>query len=432
MNAPFRPGPRDSFHAYICDDHNLETLRAIVSELGWPIDKVYKGGLRQATQSLAVTPSPNVLFVDISECGDPLTDINALAEVCEPGTVVLVAGQMNDVRLYRDLLASGIHDYLLKPFAPDQLRDALGAAQAVFHTPRDAAASTRPHHVFTVIGVRGGTGASMVASSLAWSSASQKVPTALLDLDVHFGTGALAMDLEPGRGLIDAVENPGRIDGLFIERAIVRANEHLAILSAEAPISQPIFTDGTAFHMLHEELRASFERTVVDMPRSVLLQHPHLVQSARVTILVTELTLAGARDTIRLLGWLRTNAPQTAVMVVANKVQPTVLEITRKDFEQSIERPVDALLPYDAKMACQAAKLGRTVPDAGKGSKLAQGIKDLLASMEVLTDDDEVMEPASGSRSKTPADSSLVKRLLGGLTVKVKAPGKSASTSEPA
>jgi len=43
------------------------------------------------------------------------------------------------------------------------------------------------------------------------------------DLDVHFGTGALALDLEPGRGLTDAIENPSRIDGLFIERAMILA-----------------------------------------------------------------------------------------------------------------------------------------------------------------------------------------------------------------
>ena len=32
------------------------------------------------------------------------------------GTIVIAAGHVNDVRLYRDLLSSGIHDYLLKPF----------------------------------------------------------------------------------------------------------------------------------------------------------------------------------------------------------------------------------------------------------------------------------------------------------------------------
>src|SRR3546814_4425886 len=94
-----------------------------------------------------------------------------------------------------------------------QLRDALAQAQAVFFAPRDAGPE-RPHMTAAVIGTRGGVGASSIATSLAWLlSDKQKRPTALLDLDVHFGTNALAMDLEPGRGLTDATENPSRIDG---------------------------------------------------------------------------------------------------------------------------------------------------------------------------------------------------------------------------
>src|SRR5690606_18951041 len=140
--------------------------------------------------------------------------------------------------------------------------------------------------------------------------ARDKRSTAVLDLDVHFGTGALSLDLEPGRGLTDAVENPSRIDGLFIERAMVRANENLAILSAEAPINQPLLTDGSAYYQLEEELRAAFEATFVDLPRNILVQHPHLVLESSAVVLVTEFTLAAARDTIRILSWLKSNAPQ--------------------------------------------------------------------------------------------------------------------------
>ena len=275
MNAPWKPAAtssRDPFVAYLCDDTTVELVRPIATELGWSPDKVNKGGLRNAVQSLSVSASPQILFVDLSESGDPLNDINGLAEVCEPGTVVIAVGQVNDVRLYRDLVASGIQDYLLKPLHPDLLRDAFVHAQGMLNAPKQVETSAdRPHCSAAVIGTRGGVGASTIATSLAWLfSTKESRSTALLDLDVHFGTGALALDLEPGRGLTDAIENPSRIDGLFIERAMVKASDKLAVLSAEAPINSPVVTDGAAFYQLQEEMRAAFETTVVDLPLPVI------------------------------------------------------------------------------------------------------------------------------------------------------------------
>ena len=171
-----------------------------------------------------------------------------------------------------------------------------------------------------VIGVRGGVGASTIATSLAWLMGDKAGrSTALLDLDVHFGTGALALDLEPGRGLTDAIENPSRIDGLFIERAMVRANDKLCVLSAEAPINQSMLTDGSAFYQLQEEIRHAFEGTVIDLPRNMMVQYPHLLDDVHVVVVVAEFTLAGTRDAIRILSWLKANAPQARVIVVANR-----------------------------------------------------------------------------------------------------------------
>jgi pilus assembly protein CpaE len=407
MNAPFQSmrgaSLRDPFTAFVCDEETAEMLRPIAVEHGWAPEKVNKGGLRNAVQSLSVSASPNILFVDLSESGDPLNDINALAEVCEPGTVVIAAGQVNDVRLYRDLVASGIQDYLLKPFNADQVRDAFAQAQMTILGPRSNEPTLeRPHVVATVIGVRGGVGASTIASSVAWLMG-DKVDrtTALLDLDVHFGTGALSLDLEPGRGLTDAIENPSRIDGLFIERAMVRANDKLSVLSAEAPINQPMLTDGSAFFQLQEEMRNAFETTVLDLPRQMLVQHPHLVHDAHVCVVVVEFTLAATRDAIRILSWLKANAPQARVLVVANKVTAAnVQEISRKDFEKSIERKVDIVVPFDPKAAANAAKLGQPLAKASTGAKIAQPLGQLVAlTVSAVDGGDDRGEavPAGGS-----------------------------------
>lgn len=426
MNAPWKPGAagnRDPFAAFICDEAALDALRPVVIELGWQSEKCNKGGLRNAVQSLSVAASPNILMVDLSESGDPLNDINALAEVCEPGTVVIAIGQVNDVRLYRDLLGSGIHDYLLKPLSAGQLRDSLTQAQAVFSSPKHSDPDAAKRHISTaVVGTRGGVGASMLATSLAWLFASEhKMPTALLDLDVHFGTGALSLDLEPGRGLTDAIDNPSRIDGLFIERAMIRASENLAILSAEAPISSPLMTDGAAFVQLEEEFRQAFEMTMIDLPRNMLINFPHLLADVNVVVLATDMTLASARDTIRILSWLKTNAAHAHAVIVANKVQSSIMEISKADFEASIERKIDFLIPYDAKAAANAAKLGQTFADANRSNKSSTVIRQL--GDYIVGSGDELAEGVKPEKKSLLGNFDL-KSLLAKKGKKVSAPAE--------
>jgi pilus assembly protein CpaE len=380
MNAISHPaaGTRYPFSAFLCDPATLDTVNMVATALNWPHERIHEGSLRNAAQSLAVSASPAILLVDLSDTAEPEEEINGLAQVCEPGTVVIACGTINDVRYYRSLIGYGIHDYLLKPFTADQLQEVIAQVQQSLAAPRvaDTAAADRPHMITAVIGARGGVGASSIATSIAWLFGELAGhSTAFLDLDIHFGTGALAFDLEPGRGLVDAVENPARIDGLFLERAMVRASPHVSILSAEAPINQPLLGDGSAFLQLQEEIKGSFQCAVVDLPRHMLVQHPLLMQDSAGVVIVADLTLAAARDTIRLLSWLKANAARTKPIIVANKMPLNgATEISQRDFETTIERKIDVLLPFDAKLVVQAAKLGKPLAEVAKGSKLGQGL----------------------------------------------------------
>jgi pilus assembly protein CpaE len=160
---------------------------------------------------------------------------------------------------------------------------------------------------------------------------------------------------------------------------------------------------------------------VVDLPRGMLVNHPHLITDVQVAVLVTELTLAAARDAIRILSWFKSNAPQTQVIVVANKIQQAaVLEISRKDFEGSIERKIDFLLPFDAKLASQSAKLGKPLAEVGKGNKGISPLNDLVQRIISIADSGADDGKAKGKGAKPQKGSSLLDKFKVKMPVKAK------------
>ena len=70
-----------------------------------------------------------------------LTGLDALAEVCDAGTRVVVIGRTNDVTLYRELVRRGVSDYMIAPVGTHR-RGALDL-RPVLRARRQAG---RPHH----------------------------------------------------------------------------------------------------------------------------------------------------------------------------------------------------------------------------------------------------------------------------------------------
>lgn len=390
-------GDREAFSAFITDDSTIKALSPIVAEYGWSTDRIQGGGIANAVRSLSVMTSPEFLVVDLSDSDDPRGDINALAEVCEPGTVVLAVGTQNDVSLYRDLINSGIQDYLLKPLTVDMVKDAINTAQAALLEPAATADPGGPesHKVIAVIGVRGGVGASTLATSTGWLIGNElNRDVAILDLDVHFGTTALTFDLEPGRGLCDALENPGRVDGLFIERAMIKESEHLSILGAEAPMAEPMNPDPAALSHLVEELTQTFEIVIIDAPRNIVTAHPHLLNDVTDIIVVSDLSLAATRDTIRMMAFVAENAPAANCLLIVDQVAVGMNnEVTLKDFETSVERKADWAVPLDIKSALIAAKKGKSLPQAVPSSKIVRSFKEIAERITGISAAAEKKQP---------------------------------------
>ncbi|VAV89389.1 Type II/IV secretion system ATPase TadZ/CpaE, associated with Flp pilus assembly [hydrothermal vent metagenome] len=380
------------FEAYVCDDETTQALVPVLNEREWNTSLIKKGGIENAIRTLATATPPKFLFVDLSKSANPMDDMNALAEVCEPGTMVIAIGKENDIGLYRNLISSGVQEYLVKPVTTEQVRECILMAENAIRMANEAETlviENETDKLVAVVGMRGGVGASTIASNCAWIIANDmNRNTAILDMDIYFGTDALTFDLEPGRGLCDALENPSRIDGLFIERAMIRQSENLSILGSEASLNDPTYTDPSAMSHLLSELKHNFSYVIMDLPRNMAAEYPLMLSEADEIILVSDLTLSAARDIIRFLALCKTIAPDTTVKIVLNKVAGMgMVEVDKKDFEASIERTADWEIPFDPKLMVQASRAGKPLPQAARMSKIVKVLKSI--SMDITGDNSD-------------------------------------------
>src|SRR5262249_39002735 len=78
--------------------------------------KIQMGGVAAAIEAYRSSPTPNVIILETGGNGDDIiAGLDELAEVCDPGTRVLVVGRFNDIVLYRDLIRRGVSEYLIGP-----------------------------------------------------------------------------------------------------------------------------------------------------------------------------------------------------------------------------------------------------------------------------------------------------------------------------
>jgi pilus assembly protein CpaE len=360
--------------ACIADDVTRQIVEQLAGELKWRQAAVLPGGIEAALRALAEAAPPNLLLVDLSESAEPLAAMDELAAVCPPATRVIAVGLANDVGLYRQLVAMGVADYLVKPVAADALRAALLQAARTEEAPR--AAEAKKARVVALIGARGGVGATTVAIGAGWCIAHEmNLRVALLDLDLHLGNLALSLDLEPGRGLREALEHPERTDGLLIAAAMAGSDARFRVLAAEEALETEPRIEPGALDVLLGALSPDFDAVLVDLPRRLDGTTRAMLGRADEVAVVTDLSLPGMRDTMRLLALLRSLRPDGRALVIANRASFSRAEIPRGDFERGIGTSIDEVVPFDGKAAAAIAESGKPLPQAARSSKAAAALR---------------------------------------------------------
>ena len=380
--------------AFVSDSATLGRVSADLFNLTMGKANVSEGTIDAA---LAISEWPrnlDILIVDLGNSTDPVADAAALRTATPAGCQVIGIGRINDVGLYRDLVTVGFADYLAMPFGEgvmgrtvERALEARERGGILAPQPQAPGKEAKPR-TLAVIGARGGVGTTTTAVAVAAMLGNAiREEVLLIDFDLHYGTLMLALDLEAIDALREALDQPDRIDTLFIQQVAQKKSDYLYAMGAEeAP--------GAGFqarpHAASDFLRAVHRRfrwIVADVPRGDPVIQRQVLEGATDVLLIVDLTLPGVRDALRLQQLVHDVAPGARLLLATSgAVDSRRSAVKSADVERSLKRKIDCQIPSDPAAALQAVNFGKPLPEVMPGSAVVKALRPLVATLDTSPD----------------------------------------------
>nr|WP_245514864.1 CpaE family protein [Jiella endophytica] len=357
-----RPIPRISIQAF-CE---TEAVAAPIQKAGSDRRmakahlKVQMGGIKAATEHFQSAPTPNLVILESRLAPlDLLTELEVLADFCDPGSKVVIIGHYNDVALYRDLIHRGISEYLVAPIS-------LGDVMTVIGELFVAEGAEPLGRTIAFVGAKGGVGSSTVAHNVAWSiSKLFSTDVVLADLDLAFGTANINFDQDPAQGIAEALQSADRIDDVYLDRLLSQCAEHLSLLAAPSMLDRTYDFEGDAFNALIDIAQRGAPAVLLDVPhvwnewtRTVLSRADQVVITAAPDLA----NLRNAKNLVDTLVKIRPN--DTPPSLILNQLaMPKRPEISASEFTEPLGLEPLGEIGFDPGVFGNAANSGRMIAE---------------------------------------------------------------------
>ena len=371
--------PRLSIHAF-CEDQSTADLLGVAASdrrLAKTHLTVQMGGIHLACGFYAKAPTPHLVIVEsLLDGASMLTDLEKLAEVCEPDTRVLVIGHINDVLLYRELMRRDVSDYLVSPFTAAEMADGIVGVFASEPVPP-------PGRVIAFIGAKGGAGSSTVCQNVGWTLAETLASdTIIADLDLAFGTVGLNFNQEPVEGVREALASD-RLDEAMVDRLLAKCSDRLGLLGTTVDLGQAAEIAPERALRLMEVLSRGAANVALDLPRHWTPALRDILGHADEVVITAEPDLANLRNTRTLLDALdNLRAKDRPSLLVINKAgiarRP---EISARDFAIAVDLTPTAIIDFDPALFGAAANNGLMIGEAARRNKAVEQFRALASTL---------------------------------------------------
>ena len=262
-----------------------------------------------------------------------------------PDRPVVVMSEASPNGFLRQAFEAGADDVITLPQSPEQVAFMLQkviARRKGLAMPGKAAAP-----IIAVLGPKGGTGKTLVATNLAVALAQRDANVVLVDLDLQFGDIGLALGLSPERTMYDLMKAGPPFDHEKIDRHLIRHSSGVKVLIAPTRPDQASAVSIDFLRDIYASLRTMCDAVIVDTP-------PGFTPEVIATIDVSgEVCMVGMLDSLSLkntklgLETLDLMGYDTErISLVLNRADSRV-GITPDDVSTIVGRQPDVFVPSD-------------------------------------------------------------------------------------
>ena len=390
------PGETSAIRVVLVDDaprtvENLARLLSFEADIEVVGSALTAGGGIEAARDLR----PDVLVMDVNL--PDMDGIRATEQVSSelPLVPVILISVQEDREYLRRAMQAGARQYLVKPFAADELVDAIRRVHQLELLKRQVSApppsapaagadDRSAGELVVVYSGKGGVGKSTVAVNAAAALARESgEEVALVDLDLQYGDAAVLLGVEPTGTISDVAQSYPNIDGPFLGAVMPEA---AGVRVLAAPLSPEMADLVTPEHVrgILTMLRQVFDWVVVDMSQHLNDVALEAIELADRIFLVTDLNLPAIKDAklaFRLFEHL--GIPRERITLVLNRADAPS-NITEQHLEANLKFPVSVRIPSQGKLVLKSIQASVPVVVAEPDSQIALSVRELIGTLVPL------------------------------------------------
>jgi pilus assembly protein CpaE len=348
---------REKFLGFACDEESATVLQSALAPCLPDHNQVHIADFRAALSILAGMPTPEIILVDLSGEDQPINAMVALADVVEAGTTVLAIGEIQNVNFYRTITKGmGVKEYLPKPLTSTAVTQNFLSMINDLH--QESLPAPRHGRSLAITGLRGGVGATTIATNLGWFIGMQlHRHTVLLDTELNSGTVALNLNVGVTRGLTTVLETPERVDQLLIERSTQPAGERLHVLASHEALEKEIDLKHGSAELLLKVLQARYNFVIADTGSRLGPLAREMLRLTQQRVVVMDPSVIALRNHEKLLTLAGGTALAPRPMLVLNRAG-TPGGLSQHYMEQTMGVPFDAVIPDLPRIVPKTTELG--------------------------------------------------------------------------